>query len=88
MAGSYEAINETTHLSRMYPGHHGLHLRNVVEMPRLQSVEGRTVMITLLLLTLINVVILLCNVTILNAVLKAYSEMTKTKLLRKMTSDD
>lgn len=44
-------------------------------------------MITLLLLTLINVVILLSNITILHAVLKAYSEMTKTKLLRKMTDE-
>lgn len=41
-----------------------------------------------LLILLINVVILLANVTVLHAVLKAYSEMTKTKLLRQMTGED
>lgn len=44
-------------------------------------------MVTALIITLMNVLILLANVTVLHAVLKAYSEMTKTKLLRKMTEE-
>lgn len=63
----------------------GLHISQLVPLPNLWEMEAG--MVTALIITLINVLILLANVTVLHAVLKAYSEMTKTKLLRKMTEE-